>query len=87
MGRGGDVKVILHSVYDEITLNSRELLPYNWYLSMGMRRNSIFLNRLSRQAKHSKIDLLTFLSHHHQQYGYFKHASFPTLFLYQVTQK
>jgi hypothetical protein len=52
----------------------------NWYLSMGMRKNSKFLNRLSQRAKHSKIDLLDFLSCHYQQYGYFKHASFPTLF-------
>jgi hypothetical protein len=52
----------------------------NWYLSIGMRKNSEFPNRLSQRAKHSKIDLLDFLSCHYQQYGYFKHASFPTLF-------
>ena len=49
----------------------------NWYLSIGMRRNSKFLNRLSIRAKHSKIDLIEFLNNHYQQYGYFKHASFP----------
>ncbi len=56
----------------------------NWYLSIGMCKNSKFLNRLhvSQRAKHSKIDLLDFLSCHYQQYGYFKHASFPTLFFY-----
>jgi len=49
----------------------------NWYLSMGMRKNSKFLNRLSIRAKHSKIDLIEFFNNHHQQYGYFKHTSFP----------
>jgi hypothetical protein len=56
----------------------------NWYLSMGMRKNSKFLNRLSIQAKHSKIDLIEFLNNHHQQYGYFKHASSPLhFFIYE----
>ncbi len=54
----------------------------NWYLSMGMSKNSKFLNRLSLRARHTKIDLLEFLRNHSQQYGYFKHAPFPTYFLY-----
>jgi hypothetical protein len=33
----------------------------NWYLSMGMLKNSKFLNRLSLRAQHTKIDLLEFL--------------------------
>lgn len=52
----------------------------NWYLSMGMRKNSKFLNRLSLRAQHTKIDLFEFLWNHSQQYGYYKHASFPTYF-------
>ncbi|CAF4604610.1 unnamed protein product [Rotaria socialis] len=48
-----------------------------WYLSMGMRKNSKLLNRLSERAQHSKIDMINFLSIHAQQYGYFKHSSFP----------
>jgi hypothetical protein len=51
-----------------------------WYLSMGLRKNNKFLSRLSKRAQHSKIDLIEFLSNHSQQYGYYKHASFPTYF-------
>ncbi len=53
----------------------------NWYLSMVMRKNSKFLNRLSLRARHTKIDLLEFIGNHSQQYGYYKHASFLTYFL------
>ena len=56
----------------------------SWYLSMGMRSNSKFLNRLSRRAKHTKVDIIEFLSKHHRQYGYFRYASFPLYtFLYK----
>jgi hypothetical protein len=49
----------------------------SWYLSMGMRKNNKFLNRLSRNAQHSKIDIINFLATQSKQYGYFKHASLP----------
>jgi hypothetical protein len=56
----------------------------NWYLSMGMRKNSKFLNRLSLRAQNTKIDLLEFLGNHSQQYGYYKHASFSIyIFIYK----
>jgi hypothetical protein len=51
-----------------------------WYLSMGMRKNSKFLKRLSKNAHHSKIDIFEFLNIHGQQYGYYKHSSFTTYF-------
>jgi hypothetical protein len=43
-----------------------------WYLSMGMRKNSNFLKRLSENAHHSKIDIFEFLNIHGQQYGYYR---------------
>ncbi len=66
-----------------LTFNSylaAKLPEKNWYLSIDMRKNSKFLNRLSLRAQHTKIDLLEFLGNHSQQYGYYKHASFPTHF-------
>jgi hypothetical protein len=52
----------------------------NLYLSMGMRKNSKVLNRLSLRVQHTKSDLLEFLGKHSHQYGYYKHAYFPTYF-------
>lgn len=49
----------------------------SWYLSLGMRKNNKFLNRLAQKAHHSKIDIITFLVTQYEQYGYFKHASLP----------
>jgi hypothetical protein len=51
-----------------------------WYLSIGMRKNSKFLNRLSAKVQHSKIDLFEFLTSHSKQYGYFKHTTSSTCF-------
>ena len=55
-----------------------------WYCSMGMRKNTRFLCRLSERAKHSRIDLLDFMSIHAEQYGYFKHSTTPiSSFIYK----
>lgn len=51
---------------------------------LGIRKNNKFINRLSVNAKHSKIDLFEFLNVHGPQYGYFKHSN---LYTYQFIFK
>jgi hypothetical protein len=56
----------------------------SWYLPMGLRKNSKFLNRLTIRAKHTKIDLAEFFSIQKEQYGYFKRSfSFIHMFAYK----
>lgn len=40
-------------------------------------KNSKFLNRLSKKAQNSKIDIINFLITQVKQFGYFKHVSLP----------
>ncbi|CAF1681552.1 unnamed protein product [Rotaria magnacalcarata] len=47
----------------------------SYYKSMGFRKNSKFPNRLSAQAQHIKLDVITFFNNHNKQYSIFKKST------------
>jgi hypothetical protein len=46
-----------------------------YYKSMGFRINSRFPKRLAERAKHTYLDVISFIHVHKEQYGYFKKSS------------
>lgn len=47
----------------------------SYYKSMGFRKNSKYPNRLSLNAQHIKLDVITFFNNHNKQYGIFKKST------------
>lgn len=55
-----------------------------WYRSMGFRKNSFFLNRLSKRAEHSKNDWNKFRENHIMQHEYYKKSTlYLNMFIYK----